>query len=92
MGIPCHHPANGLWQTLESMFKHHPNQGNMPATVAEIMAHQVITITDTKTLHDAIDIMKKHHIKRVVVTNEQQQIQGIITRSNLVKVLLQQIL
>ncbi|HEY9050602.1 MAG TPA: CBS domain-containing protein [Gammaproteobacteria bacterium] len=92
MGIPCHHPAHSLWQTLESMFKHHPNQGNMPATVADIMAHQVITITDTKTLHDAIDTMKKHHIKRVVVTNEQQQVQGIITRSNLVKVLLQQIL
>jgi len=28
----------------------------------------------------------------VVVTNEQQQVQGIITRSNLVQVLLQQIL
>lgn len=92
MGIPSHQPAHSVWQTLESMFRHHPNHGNMPAKVADIMANHVITITDNKTLHDAIDTMKKHHIKRVVVVNEQQQIQGIITRSNLVQVLLQRIL
>jgi len=92
LGIPCHHPAHSLWQTLESMFSHQPRPGNIAARVADIMVHQVITISDDKTLHDAIDTMKRHHIKRVVVTNQQQQIRGIITRSNLVKVLLQQIL
>jgi CBS domain-containing membrane protein len=92
LGIPYHHPAHSLWQTLESMFKHQPNPGNSPTKVADIMAQQVITISDNKTLHDAIDAMKKHHIKRVVVTNAQNHVQGIITRSNLVKVLLQQIL
>lgn len=93
MGIPSHQPAHSVWQTLESMFRyHHLNHVNMPATVADIMVNQVITITDNKTLHDAIDAMKAHHIKRVVVVNEQQQIQGIITRSNLVQVLLQRIL
>jgi len=44
------------------------------------------------TLHDVIETMKRHHIKRVIVTDAQQQIQGIVTRSNLVQVLLQQIL
>jgi len=92
MGIPCHHPAHSLWQTLESMFKYQPNTGSTPATVADIMAHTVITITDDQTLHDAIDTMKRHHIKRVVITNKEKQVQGIITRSNLVRVLLQQIL
>lgn len=62
------------------MFRHHhhPNHDN--------------TITDDKTLHDATDTMKKHRIKRVVVVNEQQQIQGIIIRSNLVQALLPRIL
>ena len=92
MGIPCHHPAHSLWQTLESMFKHQPNTGSIPATVADIMAHTVITIADDQTLHGAIDTMKRHHIKRVVITNKKKQVQGIITRSNLVQVLLQQIL
>jgi CBS domain-containing protein len=92
MGIPCHHPAHSVWQTLESMFMHPPGTRNKPTSVADIMAPQVITIAGDHTLHDAIDTMKKHHIKRLVVVDAQQQVRGIITRSNLVQVLLQQIL
>lgn len=92
MGIPCHHPAHNLWQTLDAMFRHHPAPASTPSKVADIMAREIITIHDDNTVHDVIDIMKRHHIKRVVVTNHQQQIVGIITRSNLVRVLLQQML
>lgn len=92
MGIPCHHPAHSLWQTLESMFQHHPARSDKPVKVADIMAKQPITLQAENTLHDVIDTMKRHHIKRVVITDAQQQVQGIITRSNLVQVLLQQIL
>lgn len=92
MGIPCHHPAHNLWQTLDSMFRHHAAPANTPSKVEDIMAKNIITIQDSNTLHDVIDTMKRHHIKRVVVTDEQQQVLGIITRSNLVQVLLQKIL
>ena len=92
MGIPCHHPAHNLWQTLESMFKHRPDTGHAPDKVSDVMTQQVVTINDDETLHEVIDTMKRYHVKRVVVTNEQKQLQGIVTRSNLVKVILQQIL
>ena len=92
LGIPCHHPAHNLWQSLEAMFRHHPATGNAVSKVADIMAQHTITVHAENTLHDVIDSMKRHHIKRVVVTNEQQQVQGIITRSNLIRVILQQIL
>ncbi len=92
MGIPCHHPAHSLWQTLESMFKHQSPPANMPSRVADIMVPQVVTISDDKPLHDAIDSMKKNHIKRLVIIDEQHKVRGIITRSNLVQVLLQKIL
>ena len=92
MGIPCHHPAHNLWQSLESMFRHQPVRSERPAKVADIMVTQTISLQTDNNLHDVIDTMKRHHIKRVVVTDDQQQVQGIITRSNLVKVLLQQIL
>ena len=92
MGIPCHHPAHNLWQTLESMFRHQHTPVNTPSKVEDIMAKQIVTIHDNNTLHEVIDSMKRHQIKRVVVTNEQQQVLGIITRSNLVQVLLQKIL
>lgn len=92
MGVPCHHPAHNVWQTLESMFSHQPKTMATPAKVADIMSREIITIHEDNNLHDIIDTMKHHHIKRVVVTDDQQQVQGIITRSNLVKVLLEQML
>jgi len=92
MGIPYHHPAHSLWQSLETMFKHPPKSNNIPVTVADIMVNQVITTGKDNTLHDAIDSMKRHHIKRLVVADEQHKVEGIVTRSNLVQVLLQQIL
>lgn len=92
LGIPGHHPAHNLWETLEGMFRHQPATSNLQATVADIMIHNIITITADKTLQEAIELMKKNHIKRVVVTDEERKIKGIITRSNLVKILLQKIL
>lgn len=92
MGIPFHHPAHNLWQTLESMFSHHPSSVNVASTVADITSQQIITLHSDNNLHDVIDSMKRNHIKRLVVTNEQQQVEGIITRSNLMKVLLEQML
>jgi CBS domain-containing membrane protein len=92
MGIPCHHPAHTMWQTLEWMFMHQPSPANTPGRVADIMTAKVVTVSASQSLHDAIDRMKRHHIKRLVVTDDQDQVVGIVTRSNLVKVLLQQVL
>jgi len=92
LGIPCHHPAHSVWQTLESMFNSQPAQSVAPKKVADIMSPQTVTIAADRTLHDVIDTMKRHHVKRLVVTDNNIQVIGIITRSNLVKILLRQIL
>ena len=92
LGIPCHHPAHSVWQTLESMFSSQPAQSPAPKKVADIMTAQTVTIAADKTLHDVIDTMKHHHVKRLVVTDDNTQVIGIITRSNLVKILLRKIL
>ena len=92
LGVPCHHPAHSVWQSLESMFNAQPGKNLTPKKVADIMSTQTVTIASHKTLHDVIDTMKRHHVKRVVVVNEEETVTGIITRSNLVKVLLKKIL
>lgn len=92
LGIPCHHPAHSVWQTLESMFNSQPTQSQAPKNVADIMSTQTVTIAANETLHDVIDTMKRHHVKRLVVTDDNKQVIGIITRSNLVKILLRKIL
>lgn len=91
IGIPCHHPTHSVWHTLETMFKHQAKPENTAATVGDIMVRDIITIDQNQSLHEVIQTMKQHHIKRLIVTDEQQRVQGIITRSNLVRLLLQQV-
>ena len=50
------------------------------------MVRNVIAVGEETSLHEVIDVMKKHKIKRVVVCDDNNQVKGIITRSNLVKV------
>ena len=92
LGIPCHHPAHSVWHSLESMFNAAPRNNLLPKVVGDIMSTHTVTVGLNKTLHDVIDSMKRHHVKRVVVVDSDNAVTGIITRSNLVKVLLQQIL
>jgi len=92
MGIPCHHPAHSVWHTLESMFNATPRNNLLPKVVADIMSTQTVTVGLDQTLHDVIDSMKRNHVKRVIVVDSEKYVVGIITRSNLVRVLLQQIL
>lgn len=87
IGLPSHHPSNTLWQTLESMFSHHHSDFRKPSgIVADLMIEHVITVDQDATLHDAIAVMKKHKIKRVIVSDRHRHLKGIITRSNLVRV------
>jgi len=92
LGIPCHHPAHSVWQTLESMFSTTPRNNLSPKAVLDIMSTQTVTVGLDQTLHEVIDTMKRHHVKRVIVVDTDTKVAGIITRSNLVRVLLQKIL
>jgi CBS-domain-containing membrane protein len=87
IGVPSHHPAQTFWQSLESLFNHHHHQVLLePAgKVAELMESNVISVRQGATLHEAIERMKRHKIKRVIVCDHNRYVKGIITRSNLVR-------
>jgi CBS domain-containing membrane protein len=86
MGLPCHHPAQTLWQTLEAMFTHRPEIREPTGKVADLMVRNVVTVKPEQTLHEAIEVMKHNHIKRVVVCDDEGRAQGMVTRSDLVRV------
>lgn len=88
VGLPCHHPHYTFWQTLESLFHHAVPAQGLGGTVAEIMVQPVVTASPNDTVQSLIDTMKKHHIKRIVITGTKQQVQGIVTRSNLIRAFL----
>src|SRR5512133_232492 len=53
--------------------------------VGSVMSSPVLTVKVGTTVHKATQLMKNEHIRRVVVVDEQGQIAGIITQSDIVK-------
>ncbi|MBI5040757.1 MAG: CBS domain-containing protein [Gammaproteobacteria bacterium] len=86
MGVPSHQPNHSLWQTLEAMFAHQPEIREPTGRVADLMVENVISVKPEHTLHDVIEIMKHNRIKRVVVCDDAGRVQGMVTRSDLVRV------
>lgn len=89
LGVPAHQPHHSLWQTLESLFSHLSRHGELEAPddpVAEHMVHEVVSIGPGQDLHDVIQAMKQHRVKRVVVCDSERRVLGMVTRSDLVRV------
>lgn len=86
IGVPAHHPTHNLWQTLESMFTHTAAIREPEGEVSDLMVTDVITARPDQTVHDVVEKMKKHRIKRIVVVDDQHQPVGMVTRSDLVRV------
>lgn len=86
MGLPSHQPHHSLWQTLEALFQHQDRIREPEGVVADLMVTDVVTVRPEQTLHDVLETMKRHRIKRVVACDDEHRVQGIITRSDLVRV------
>lgn len=89
LGVPAHQPSHSLWQTLESMLHHLAHHGEPEAPddpVSHHMAHNVICAHREQDVHDVLEIMKKHMVKRVVICDHQKKVRGMVTRSDLVRV------
>lgn len=89
LGVPAHQPHHSLWQTLESLFSHLSRHGELEAPddpVGEHMVHEVVSIGPEQDLHDVIQAMKQHRVKRVVVCDSECRVLGMVTRSDLVRV------
>ncbi len=57
-------------------------------TVDEVMTCDVVTVKPTTMLNEAVDLMEKHHVKRLPVVSR-GKIVGIVSRSDLLKTLTQ---
>ncbi|KAG0519967.1 hypothetical protein BDA96_08G032700 [Sorghum bicolor] len=64
-----------------------PNGIQMESTVGEVMSSPAITLTPEKTVLEAAARMLKEKVHRIPVVNEQQQVIGIVTRSDVFQAL-----
>jgi CBS-domain-containing membrane protein len=88
LGFPVRAPNHNLWHTLESLFSHaaHPAEVEAPDDpVADFMARDLVTVAPDQDLHEVIELMKQHRVKRVVVCDAQRRVIGMVTRSDLVR-------
>ncbi|CAM0908341.1 unnamed protein product [Alopecurus aequalis] len=59
----------------------------LDSTVGEVMSSPAITLTLEKTVLEAAALMLKHKVHRIPVVNEQLQVIGIVTRTNVFQAL-----
>lgn len=88
LGVPARHPSHTLWHTLESLVSHlgHHAQPERPDDpVSDHMSRELICISPHQNLHDALGLMKRHGVRRLLVCEPQRQVIGVVTRSDLVR-------
>jgi len=55
--------------------------------VRDIMSSPVATIDEDADIFDALDMLRKKHIRRVVAVNKNKKMAGIITQSDFMKLI-----
>lgn len=89
IGLPHHQAHHSIWQTLESIFSPHAEVGSLSGSVGEAMVREVVTLGEHATLGEVIECMRRHRIKRIIITDGQRRPVGIVTRSNLIRMFLE---
>ena len=89
IGVPCHLPSQTFWQNLSGMFSQPLHLHEPSENVGALMVTEVITVRPSQTLHEAVELMKSHRVKRLVAIDEHQSPVGMLTRSDLVRVFFQ---
>lgn len=75
----------GLADALESVVRKRRTRKSMGTIVDDIMTRGPITIRAEDTLEHAVQRMDRNKVKRLVVTDTDNRVRGIVSRSDLVK-------
>ncbi len=50
------------------------------------MVRDVVCASPENSVHDALDLMKRHRVKRLLVCDDERHVLGVVTRSDLVRI------
>jgi sulfide:quinone oxidoreductase len=70
---------------LETVVRKHRARKGMGTIVDDLMTRAPVTVAETATLADAVALMDRNKIKRLVVTDEKQHVRGTVSRGDLLK-------
>jgi sulfide:quinone oxidoreductase len=77
--------GGGLSDLLETVVRKRRARKGMGTIVDDIMTRSPITIAPEATLAQAVQTMDRNKVKRLVVTDENARVQGVVSRGDLMK-------
>lgn len=77
--------GGGLNDLLESVVRKRRARKGMGTIVDDLMTPRPVTVDADATLSRAVELMDHHKIKRLVVTDAQSRVQGVVSRGDLMK-------
>jgi len=62
------------------------NDVDLSKPIKEYMSSPLLSVPDTTKIYEALKFIKEKHFKRIVITNEKGKIAGVITQSELLRI------
>jgi diguanylate cyclase (GGDEF)-like protein len=84
--INDNHKAIGIFTTKDFINLIHQNS-DLNNPISKYMTSPVNTLSEYSTISEAIDFIRDKHFKRIVVTNEHDEITGILTQKELLRII-----
>ena len=84
--IDDEHKALGIFTTKDFINLIHLNS-DLHKPISLYMTKPVSTLSEISTISEAIDFIRDKHFKRIVVTNENDEITGILTQKELLRII-----
>ena len=80
------HKAIRIFTTKDFINLIHKNS-NLHKPINLFMSNPVYTLNESATISEAIDFIRAKHFKRIVVTNHEEEIIGILTQKELLRII-----
>ena len=77
--------GGGLSDMLETVVRKRRARKGMGTIVDDIMTRSPITIAEDATLSRAVELMDRNKVKRLVVTDQERRVRGVVSRGDLMK-------
>ncbi|NJD88892.1 MAG: CBS domain-containing protein [Betaproteobacteria bacterium] len=76
---------SAVTDTLETVVRKRRARKGMGTIVDDIMTKSPITIREDETLRTAVTLMDTNRIKRLIVTDDEAKVRGVVSRGDLIK-------
>jgi len=79
------HGGSAIQELFDTLIRKRRSRKKMGTIVEDIMTADPVCIGAEDTLQRALELMNRNRIKRLVITNDENQVEGIISRADLIK-------